>query len=497
VVLVSSSKLWEVPMAPYPPANSTAKLLWEPQCLSQLRHLQDGARITALIPPRLEGNWISTSCEVRPGPEFLTRFYTFYPGRLFKALQFYYRDGSCSEPIYTLVVRGKLRLRQASWITRGGTEAEHHLLKVGVVLHSPRALRELSTRLQLSCTGLLSRQWAAGRVYELFNARAGRDCLAGLGFSMQELGLLRVETQHRPHGRLVQELFLGDVHTDWAQRIQHRPTGYQSPLQSAMHHIHPCAVCGLVYRSSEHQPPVLPRPRALALALGGRWVSGQCEARPAVLFLTRDFSFHEDHRSWEGRYHHYADPACRQPTFALRAVGHYAWGGPSTTVQGGTELVFKVTWASVTALDQATLRALNDSRPGSCGRAGGWVLGEEQDVTFTGGCAALGIRLPHREYELFKMELDHRQRPLLFTGERPTDGSSPDRLDKRPTSYQPPLVQCVAPHEPPPPPRYSQHSSPHHHHLPPSTATSSASAQSPLLWLSVLGGVSWHLFTAH
>lgn len=73
-----------------------------------------------------------------------------------------------------------------------------------------------------------------GKLYELYNSRAGRGCLAALGFSMMEMGLVRVETQYHNHGGKVQQLFLGDIHTDWTQRIQYKPTGYQQPLENAM-----------------------------------------------------------------------------------------------------------------------------------------------------------------------------------------------------------------------------------------------------------------------
>lgn len=181
-------------------------------------------------------------CEVRPGPEFLTRSYTFHPSRHFQALQHYYSDSGCEEPAYSLMIRGKLRLRHASWITRGATEADHHLSKVSIVIHSPAAKQKLASRLPSTCVGLTLSRVVVGRPHELYNSRAGRGCLAALGFSMMEMGLIRVETQHHGHGGKVQELLLGDIHTEWTQRTLHRPTGYQEPLQNAMVRSHAATV---------------------------------------------------------------------------------------------------------------------------------------------------------------------------------------------------------------------------------------------------------------
>lgn len=439
VVLVagSGSKLWEVPSFTSS-TNVSEGLQWEPQC----HHQQDKVKITADIPPTLDSTWVSTRCEVRPGPEFLVRSYTFHQTRHLQAIQHYYTDSACGDPSYSLLIRGKLRLRQASWITRGGIETEHHINKVGIVVHSLTAKQRLASRLPPSCVGMTLSRVVPGKMYELYNTRAGRGCLAALGFSMMELGLVRVETQHLGHGGKIKELFLGDIHTVWTQRTHYRPTGYQQPLQNAMHHIHPCPVCAIVYRSSEVRPPVLPHGPSPPLSLAGRWVSQRCETRPTVLFLTRDFTFNPDQHQWEGIYRHYSDPSCTQLTFTLRASGHYAQGNPSIKISGATEFVFKVTRVGVTAIDQATAKLLNGTRPGKCGLVGSWEVGAEQDLTPTHGCTALGIKLPHKEYELFKTELNHRKQALLFIGERPTDGSSPDRPQKRPTSFQSPLVQC-------------------------------------------------------
>ncbi|XP_048177895.1 protein APCDD1-like [Corvus hawaiiensis] len=429
----------------------------EPRCRQQLRHLQDSAGIAARLPPRLEGRWVSTGCEVRPGPEFLTRSYLFYANRLFKALQFYYWDPSCRDPSYSLVIKGKLRLRQASWITRGATEADYHLHKVGIVFHSQKAMREVASWINQTsgegCSGFLppGRSWAPGALYEVLSAKTERDCTAALGFAMHELSLVRVERHYQPllqpqqsGSQLVEELYLGDIHTDWGERLHYRPTGYQRPMQSALHHVHPCPACGIISRADEHHPPILPARAPLPMQLSGSWVSTHCEVRPAVLFLTRYFTFHGNNHTWEGHYYHYSDPLCRQPTFTIYASGHYTQGIPSSKVRGGTELAFKVTQARVTPMDQVTVVMLNSSEPGSCGLAGSWSAGVEQDITPTNGCLALGIKLPHTEYELFKTEQDTQERSLLYIGERPTDGSSPDSPDKRPTSYQAPLIQCAA-----------------------------------------------------
>ncbi|XP_076427409.1 protein APCDD1-like isoform X2 [Peromyscus maniculatus bairdii] len=425
-------------------------LHWEPECQQPV---PNGMPITTVLPPHISGPWISTGCEVRPGPEFLTRSYTFYSNRLFRAYQFYYRDPSCQEPAHSLLIKGKVRLRRASWITQGATEADYHLHKVGIVFHSHHALLDIARRLNQTqtgqdCTGRLplDRAWLPGTLYELLSSQVPGDCLAALGFSMNELSLLRLQhhMQQQPGAapHLVKELFLGDVHTDWTERQHYRPTGYQRPLQSVLHHTWPCLACSLIACSDEHHPPVLPPGPSLPLHLGGHWVSMGCEARPAVLFLTRLFTFDDHRRSWEGHYHHFSDPACRQPTFTVSAAGHYSRGAPSPRVHGGTELTFEVTRAHVTPMDQVTTAILNFSKPSSCGGAGVWSVGTERDVTATNGCLPLGIRLPHIEYELFKMEQDPRGQSLLFIGQRPTDGSSPDTPEKRPTSFQAPLVLC-------------------------------------------------------
>lgn len=118
-------------------------------------------------------------------------------------------------------------------------------------------------------------------------------------------------------------------------------------------------------------------------------------------------------------------------------------------MDGGSDFEFKIKEASIKPQTEALARQLNAVPTGSCGLRGQWRRDTYHDITKTGGCKAMGLKIPIIEKDLLKIEIDQRvdalARPhlLLYLGQTDTEQrESSATYFRRPTSYQPPLIQC-------------------------------------------------------
>ncbi|KAK6983006.1 protein APCDD1, partial [Biomphalaria glabrata] len=203
-----------------------------------------------------------------------------------------------------------------------------------------------------------------------------------------------------------------------------------------------CGVCSRVLSSDPMSPPRLTTHTGTLLSLEGEWVSTRCESRQYGMFLTRWLHFLPDGASWHGQYDYYHDAMCHHSSFSLIAQGSYTGGTDSLLVQGAKDYSFQVTRLKVLPHDQATVDSMNHYSGNGCGKAHAWSVGQEQDVTSTGGCVTLGIRLPNMERDIMKMEIVHRKLHL-FVGQRLLDRKPGIAYQKeRPTAFQEPLVKC-------------------------------------------------------
>ncbi len=121
--------------------------------------------------------------------------------------------------------------------------------------------------------------------------------------------------------------------------------------------------------------------------------------------------------------------------------------GPSLLVDGGSDYDFKITRVHITPLTAHLATNLRATPAGTCGADRSlWRAGASVDITPTGGCAALGLKLPLLERELIKVEREAKgDKLLLYLGQIATDANAENKHKpepKRPTSYQPALLQC-------------------------------------------------------
>lgn len=190
-----------------------------------------------VTPSRLQYSWLSQECEVKTGPEYVIRKYTFFENGTFTLLRFHYAEESCSVATHTVTAQGSIELSSRSNLVPGATDAKFVLSSVRVVPLSRQIARKFSHRLNgsLDCAPRTAKDWreyAGQSVYERYpnydynqasppsysskspRQSDGFECLMLLGIEFEELKLLMVEkriffSRNRGRQRRV-ELLLGN-----------------------------------------------------------------------------------------------------------------------------------------------------------------------------------------------------------------------------------------------------------------------------------------------
>ncbi|XP_071957593.1 protein APCDD1-like [Antedon mediterranea] len=407
--------------------------------------------VTAITPPHINGEWMSSGCEVRPGPEFIIRRYKFHMDNSFMLHQFYYEDSSCTKPTHTLRVRGKISYTQDQYeitspVPQGGTRPYYEIEKIVLVAYDTAKSLQLMEGIHETCPGYFKEN----EPMKLFKRYVVFDwtqedviiiCNDGLGYSVNELELLKQEVR-RVHNdvtketTLRQELFLGDIPTDRNDRMYYEPKAYQTPL--IRYQVNE-TVSNQIHFADDFHPPILKPEIHLPVKLEGEWVSLRCEVKGSF-FTTRHVSYFANN-TWSANIKYFLEPDCRRPAYAITTRGTHSDGVRSSIVDGGTNIDIKTDQVLLKPLSVGSVQKLNTE--GGCGKLGSWYIDVEQDVTYINGCKALGLIMSTVEYQLYRMHHNSAGKLLLYDGMLPTNGQLPDKPESRPTSYNNPLIHCA------------------------------------------------------
>ena len=140
------------------------------------------------------------------------------------------------------------------------------------------------------------------------------------------------------------------------------------------------------------------------------------------------------------------DPLCTEPSHSLTATGRFFISKRRSPIPSSTAITFVITGVLLTPQSIPMAKALRKtSNCGwhvneSSGKYAFWDVGRPVDLTKTGGCRALGIRVPMDARDVVILEESKTGQQLLRTGDFATVEYSSSAL---PTSLRPALRKCT------------------------------------------------------
>jgi hypothetical protein len=126
-----------------------------------------------------------------------------------------------------------------------------------------------------------------------------------------------------------------------------------------------------------------------------------------------DLSFSFVGNRWQVIFTLFTNPDCDAPMVSFRREGPFAFGQPSATIDGATEMIFVGTKVTATAYDEGSAEFLSSI---DCGTES-FVLSEEQDVSDTGCFIFLPVEVRAIEYDLIYFD----ENGFLHLGLRPAN----------------------------------------------------------------------------
>ena len=122
--------------------------------------------------PKLSGRWVSTSCEILPGPKYVVRDFLFYPTGSFLLHHYFYQDFHCSKPDMAFLSVGRISYVTPTLMVPGGLEMGINLHRVEAIPYSTLASDRLTKSLRSTCFVERKRfQWPQFKPYHQVQVR--------------------------------------------------------------------------------------------------------------------------------------------------------------------------------------------------------------------------------------------------------------------------------------------------------------------------------------
>ncbi|KAK9722153.1 Sodium:solute symporter family [Popillia japonica] len=260
--------------------------------LSRKFALEDLNTVVDTTHKQLIGSWLSTRCEIRSGPQYLLRSYTFREDGTYKLIQHHYWDSSCSLPKFTITSLGLLRLTRNLVYNPDAAIGFIRPVNMSLIPQGSDAAQELKKIIAENCPDYHWQQWKKYEEYLLHDAVFKNNeflvedsiinlaCLGNLKRTFSELKFIKIEIRpiysdvsENPIAKFHRvELILGDTISEDLSDTSHMSIGFQPPLLkwTKEHKIlahgkyykikNVCGICENLQRSDRTPPHLLKQP---------------------------------------------------------------------------------------------------------------------------------------------------------------------------------------------------------------------------------------------
>ena len=352
-------------------------------------------------------------CELTQGGRSLSK--TKFTYRRFNfdggALQgniYHYSDSWCTKPSFTIKFQGSYTVSQrnstSKYIISNPSVFKFNKIKFTsphkkaveefidfMIEKCPNAIPAIKTNYELDLSKLVNTDIEIDDL--VLKKKHCRFFLALHPYSYAKTRLVR----DRKHSKLA-TLYFGDIPAfTVSQMHNYQPSKFQYGLARVDRP--QCKICQL--GKDANVAPILPAP-SLENNFVGSWVTKKCEAVNENFYVTTIYMFEKENERVTQLHAFFSDQDCKKNSFTYTLSGSYTSYRPSGgEIHGLIGLRMTSSEMHLTPYNTRTLSMLRNAK--RCGKREQWELGQEQDVTGTGGCPDMfSVSLPYTNNVLLR-----------------------------------------------------------------------------------------------